>query len=93
VERAKAGDKVVFTGSLLVVPDSGALSRAGESTVATNQKGAGRGGAAADGDGGVTGLRKLGVKEMTYRTAFLACSALPAEESGGGHNIRYDYYY
>jgi DNA replication licensing factor MCM6 len=71
------------------VPDSGALSRAGESTVATNQKGAGRGGAAADGDGGVTGLRKLGVKEMTYRTAFLACSALPAEESGGGHNIRY----
>ncbi|CAN0550337.1 unnamed protein product, partial [Ectocarpus sp. 12 AP-2014] len=39
---------------------------------------------------GVTGLKKLGVKELTYRTAFLASSVLPAEQVSGGYNIRDD---
>ncbi|KAG5193120.1 maternal DNA replication licensing factor mcm6-like protein [Tribonema minus] len=93
VEKAKAGDKMVFTGTLLVLPDASALSRAGESAVATRggAGGGARGAGGGDDVGGVTGLRKLGVREMTYRTAFLACSALPAEgPAGGGHNIRDD---
>lgn len=95
VERAKAGDKIIFTGTLLVVPDASALARAGESTLM--QKGGvggghrgGGGAAGGDDGGGVTGLKKLGVRELTYRTAFLACSALPADGgSGGAQNIRF----
>ncbi len=36
VERAKAGDKVIFTGTLMVAPDtsSASLGRAGESAYA-----------------------------------------------------------
>lgn len=67
VENAKAGDKVIFTGMVAVVPDTSGLSRAGEATV---------GGKGGDGgaDTGVQGLKKLGVKEMTYKMLFLACS-------------------
>ncbi|CAM9337368.1 unnamed protein product, partial [Scytosiphon promiscuus] len=85
VEKAKAGDKTVFTGTLIVVPDSSALARVGEATVGA--KPPGRRGAEGP-DSGVTGLKKLGVKELTYRTAFLASSVLPAEQVSGGYNIR-----
>ncbi|CAM9900936.1 unnamed protein product, partial [Ectocarpus fasciculatus] len=87
VEKAKAGDKTVFTGTLIVVPDSSALARVGEATVGA--KPPGRRGAEGP-DSGVTGLKKLGVKELTYRTAFLASSVLPAEQVSGGYNIRDD---
>ncbi|CAM9632068.1 unnamed protein product, partial [Ectocarpus sp. 12 AP-2014] len=87
VEKAKAGDKTVFTGTLIVVPDSSALARVGEATVGA--KPPGRRGAEGP-DAGVTGLKKLGVKELTYRTAFLASSVLPAEQVSGGYNIRDD---
>eukprot|EP00903_Cladosiphon_okamuranus_P008448 g8117.t1 len=85
VEKAKAGDKTVFTGTLIVVPDSSALARVGEATV--GGKPPGRRGQEGP-DAGVTGLKKLGVKELTYRTAFLASSVLPAEQVSGGYNIR-----
>ena len=62
VDRAKAGDKVEFTGTLVVVPDRSGLARAGEA--ATGGKGGGRGNAA-DGGRGYTGLKKLGTQEMT----------------------------
>ena len=37
---------------------------------------------------GFTGLKDLGVKEMNYKLAFLACSVKPAEEADGEFNIR-----
>lgn len=81
VERAKPGDRVVLTGSLVVVPDGSALARAGEaaraSASATNLR-AGRE-AATGGGGGVRGLAALGVRELTYRTCFVACCVLPAD--------------
>eukprot|EP00804_Cyclotella_cryptica_P006107 CCRYP_010728-RA/>CCRYP_010728-RA protein AED:0.05 eAED:0.09 QI:0/0.33/0/1/1/1/4/0/979 len=77
VERAKAGDRVVLTGSLVVVPDGSALARAGEAARASMED---RGKeAAGGGGGGVRGLGVLGVRELTYRTCFVACSVLPAE--------------
>ncbi|CAM9631186.1 unnamed protein product [Ascophyllum nodosum] len=85
VEKAKAGDKTVFTGALVVVPDSSALARAGEATV--GGKPPGKRGTEGP-DQGVTGLKKMGVKELTYRTAFLASSVLPAEQVSGAYNIR-----
>lgn len=56
--------QTVFTGTLIVVPDSSALARVGEATV--GGKAQGRRGAEGP-DAGVTGLKKLGVKELTYR--------------------------
>ena len=64
---AKAGDKIVFTGYVAVVPDSSGLSKAGENTVS------GKTTSRNDG-GGVTGLKKLGVKELTFKMVFIACS-------------------
>lgn len=73
VERAKAGDACVFTGSLVVLPDGSALARAGEAprrlgrNDQNNQSGGG---------GGVRGLKALGVRELTYRTCFVASSVI-----------------
>jgi DNA replication licensing factor MCM6 len=81
VERAKAGDRVVLTGSLVVVPDGSALARAGEAARASASAGNLRAGreAATGGGGGVRGLAALGVRELTYRTCFVACCVLPSD--------------
>ena len=91
VERAKAGEKCVFTGALIVVPDVSQLGLPGvRPTAVRDDKGAPRGGDA--GGAGVSGLKALGVRDLTYRLAFLACmvtpdsTALGAGAGGGGVN-------
>ena len=81
VERAKAGDRVVLTGSLVVVPDGSALARAGEAARASGNNPGGRAGkeAASGGGGGIRGLAALGVRELTYRTCFVAGCVLPSD--------------
>ena len=79
VERCKAGDKCVFTGSLVVLPDGSALARAGDSVTASKTPGYRPSDAASGGGGGVKGLGALGVKELTYRTCFVANSVLSVE--------------
>jgi len=69
VETTKAGDKCIFTGTLVVVPDQHALSRTGEPVMSQR--------ALLDNTGGVRGLKALGVRELTYRTCFVAYSAIP----------------
>ena len=78
VERAKAGDKCVFTGTFIVVPDVAALGLPGVNAEMLRESAGGRtGGGAAN--MGVGGLKALGVKDLTYKTAFLACMATSAE--------------
>lgn len=73
VERAKAGDKCVFTGTFIVVPDVSQLGLPGGEN-AHLQREANRGGSTSAGiGGGVTGLKSLGVRDLQYKTAFLAC--------------------
>lgn len=60
----------MFKGTIAVVPDTSGLSRAGESTLGTK----GNPSAPNSESGGVSGLRKLGVKEMTYKMVFVACT-------------------
>lgn len=74
VERAKAGDKCVFTGTFVVVPDVSQLGLPGGNK-AEIQREAFRSNAANAGVGGngVTGLKSLGVRDLQYKTAFLAC--------------------
>jgi hypothetical protein len=53
----------------VVVPDTGGLARIGESTLSGKVGGRGD---SSFGDG-FGGLKKLGVKEMTYKVRFLQC--------------------
>ncbi|GLC44375.1 hypothetical protein PLESTB_000476200 [Pleodorina starrii] len=86
VETAKAGDKMVFTGQLVVVPDVAALAAPGE-RVQLKEGGGNR----RDGGDGVAGLGKgAGGRELTYRVMFLACAAQPADMTKGMVNIRPD---
>ena len=78
VERCKAGDKSIFCGTLAVIPDGSALARAGEATQAARTRPSD---AAKGGGGGVRGLAACGVRELTYRTCFVATSVLSADSS------------
>ncbi|MCJ1280700.1 MCM DNA helicase complex subunit mcm6 [Xylographa opegraphella] len=82
VDRAKAGEKCIFTGALIVVPDVSQLGLPGVRPEATrDSRNAPRGG---DGGGsGVTGLKALGVRDLTYRMAFLACMVTPDTSTPG----------
>ena len=72
VERAKAGDKCVFTGTFIVVPDVSQLGLPGGNKAQLMRE-ASKGNPGTGGGGGVTGLKSLGVRELQYKTAFLAC--------------------
>ncbi|KAF5840102.1 hypothetical protein DUNSADRAFT_17703, partial [Dunaliella salina] len=79
VEQAKAGDKIVATGTLVVVPDVGAL-------------GSGKGAAGVSKGGGGEGftMRSFGAREMTYRLMFIANSITSNDAKTGMVNIRGD---
>ncbi len=81
VERAKAGDKCVFTGTFIVVPDVSQLGIPGGNKAELQRESnrGGAGGAAGAGTGGVTGLKSLGVRDLQYKTAFLACMVHDAD--------------
>lgn len=81
VERAQAGDRCDFTGTLIVVPDVSALNLPGaRAESSARHKG--------DDSEGVSGLKALGVRDLTYRMAFLACSVTPTNPKFGGKEIR-----
>jgi DNA replication licensing factor MCM6 len=83
VDKAKAGDKVFFTGTLVVVPDVGQLYKAGQAPTQRGPRNSGGMGAST----GYGGLKALGVRDLTFRTAFIAHSVArgsPARLGGGG---------
>ena len=82
VDRAKAGEKCIFTGALIVVPDVSQLGLPGVRPEATrDSRNAPRGGDA--GGSGITGLKALGVRDLTYRMAFLSCMTTPDTTTQG----------
>jgi DNA replication licensing factor MCM6 len=83
VEKCKAGDKSIFVGSLVVIPDGSALARAGEAPTSAKIRPSD---AATGGGGGVQGFAALGVRELTYRTCFVATSVLPADYEQSNEN-------
>lgn len=82
VESAKAGDKVILTGTQIVIPDAVSLARAGERVQARP-----KGGVAMRGEG-YTGVKQFGVRELVYRTAFLACHVASVDDKRGTTSIR-----
>jgi len=77
VESAQAGDRCEFTGSLIVVPDVSALNMPGASAETGSRRGRD------DKGEGLKGLKALGVRDLNYRMAFLACGV-----SADGKNRR-----
>jgi DNA replication licensing factor MCM6 len=78
VETVQAGDRYDFTGTLIVVPDVGALALPGaRAQINSRHKGGDEG-------EGMRGLKSLGVRDLHYRIAFLACSVQPTNPKFGG---------
>ena len=86
VEKAKPGDKLVFTGTLVVIPDVRQLLKTGESAKIGRGGNRGRGANSGGAGGGVTGLKALGVRDLTYRLAFLGSSVQATWSEPGGGN-------
>uniref|UniRef100_A0A7N1A4R4 DNA replication licensing factor MCM6 n=1 Tax=Kalanchoe fedtschenkoi TaxID=63787 RepID=A0A7N1A4R4_KALFE len=76
VEQARAGDTVIFTGTMVVIPDIMALASPGERAEVSRQSGEKKAGV---GQEGVRGLRALGVRDLSYRLAFIANSVQIAD--------------
>lgn len=72
VEQARAGDTVIFTGTVVVIPDIFALASPGERAECRRDGPQQKNGTA--GQEGVKGLRALGVRDLSYRLAFIANS-------------------
>ena len=81
VDRARAGERCIFTGTLIVVPDVSQLGLPGVRPEAVRDTGSSRLGEA--GGGGVSGLKALGARDLTYRLAFLSCMVTPDTTTPG----------
>lgn len=69
VERAKPGDKCRFTGTEIVIPDIAQLGLPGIKAQSMRESTQ----TASDLNSGVSGLKALGVRDLTYKLAFYAC--------------------
>eukprot|EP01135_Chromosphaera_perkinsii_P005821 Nk52_evm10s367 gene=Nk52_evmTU10s367 len=87
VERAKAGDKCVFSGCMIVVPDVSKMAGSDGRVEKTSDYQGRRqdGGFSTD---GVVGLKATGVRDLTYKVCFLACTVQPADSKNSVTNIR-----
>ncbi|CAN4078542.1 unnamed protein product [Withania somnifera] len=72
VEQARAGDMVIFTGTVVVIPDILALASPGERAECRRDSSQRKN--ATGRQEGVKGLRALGVRDLSYRLAFIANS-------------------
>lgn len=86
VEKGKAGDRCIFTGMLVVVPDVAALKLPGGGVKAYREiSGEGQLGSL---NRGIQGLKQLGVRELTYKLVFLASSVRNSDSKLGTINIK-----
>ncbi|XP_041779036.1 DNA replication licensing factor Mcm6 [Anopheles merus] len=82
VETVQAGDRYDFTGTLIVIPDVGALQLPGaKAEIGSRHK---QGDNAAE---GVRGLKALGMRDLNYKMAFLACSVQVTSSRFGGTDM------
>ncbi|KAF3699002.1 Zygotic DNA replication licensing factor mcm6-B [Channa argus] len=85
VETAQAGDRCDFTGTLIVVPDVSQLSTPGIRAENSNRVAGGPQGFESE---GLRGLKALGIRELSYRLAFLACNVAATNPRFGGKELR-----
>uniref|UniRef100_A0A0E0HBC5 DNA replication licensing factor MCM6 n=1 Tax=Oryza nivara TaxID=4536 RepID=A0A0E0HBC5_ORYNI len=77
VEKARAGDTVIFTGTVVAVPDVMALTSPGERAECRREAPQRKNGSGVQ--EGVKGLKSLGVRDLSYRLAFVANSVQVAD--------------
>lgn len=84
VERANPGDKCKFTGTEIVIPDVSQLGLPGIKAQSVKENASTASGL----NSGVTGLKALGVRDLTYKLAFYAChvSSLVLKATGGAES-------
>ena len=80
VDRARPGDKCVFTGNLIVVPDVGQLGAGRSAEMRGVAKSKSKDAMPAD---GMTGLKALGVRDLSYKLCFLSSMVQPADARVG----------
>ncbi|CAG8448811.1 7442_t:CDS:10 [Ambispora gerdemannii] len=81
VERAKPGQRCYFTGTLIAIPDINQLGVPGINlasnlilcSTAEMQRAARTRTSEGYGNAGITGLKVLGARDLTYKISFLAC--------------------
>ncbi len=85
VEKTQAGDRCDFIGTLIVVPDVSKLSSqiGPRAETATRVNGS-------DDNEGVGGLKALGIRDLTYKMAFLAFHVVPCNAKFGGKDYNVD---
>ncbi|KRX82721.1 Zygotic DNA replication licensing factor mcm6-B, partial [Trichinella sp. T6] len=81
VERCQPGDRFDFVGTMIVVPDVSQLSLPGNKGLVRAARGKAREGYSVE---GIRGLKALGVRDLNYRVAFLACNLIPLDFHLGG---------
>uniref|UniRef100_A0A0A9X784 DNA replication licensing factor MCM6 n=1 Tax=Lygus hesperus TaxID=30085 RepID=A0A0A9X784_LYGHE len=79
VELVQAGDRYDFTGTPIVIPDVSAISVPGAKADPDTRRKPGE-----SADEGVRGLKSLGVRDLSYKMSFLACSVTPTDPRFGG---------
>ena len=86
VERAKPGDRCKFIGTEIVVPDVSQLGLPGVKASSTpDTRGISR---TTEGlNSGVSGLKALGVRDLTYKISFLACHVENVGTNSNGGKI------
>lgn len=83
VDQAKPGDRSIFTGTMVVVPDIVQLLKPGEKTQSSNidtgnmQRNDGKN------MDGVGGLSRTGVKDLSYKLVFIANSVHSSDSRFG----------
>ncbi|CAM8945504.1 unnamed protein product [Rhodiola kirilowii] len=85
LRQARAGDTVIFTGTVVVIPDIMALASPGERAEVSRESGQKKG--SGIGQEGVRGLRALGVRDLSYRLAFIA-NSVQIEDGRRDNDIR-----
>lgn len=81
VEQARAGDTVIFTGTLVAIPDVMALTSPGERAECRREAPQRKN--VSGGNEGIRGLKALGVRDLSYRLAFIANSVQVADGRKG----------
>ncbi|CAI4230311.1 unnamed protein product [Auanema sp. JU1783] len=85
VETVQPGDRVTIVGSLIVVPDISQMNSPG-----LRSEAGGKSGRAGEKEGGLTGLKALGVRDLTYKMAFLACHLESNNTKFGGKDFTHE---
>jgi DNA replication licensing factor MCM6 len=86
VEQAKPGDRTIFTGMLIVVPDIVQLTKPGEK-VSSSKETAGLQRNEAKAFDGISGLQRTGVKDLSYKMVFIAYQVQSADSRFGFRKV------